>query len=66
MYIYDENTGQWLDLRKTPAYRRKKGLVRDAWILLSVLMLTMPLALVLISALLGAFLSFTFLDETWD
>ena len=64
MLIYDHNQNRWISLRETAQYRQKRKIVRDAWIVVGLIMCTLPLAGVCVVALLSAFLSFSFLDES--
>jgi hypothetical protein len=64
MHIYDRHKNRWLPLRETVQYRKKKKLVRDAWIVAGIIMCTLPLAGIFVVALLTTFLSFSFLDES--
>ncbi len=51
--------------RASPRYRAKRGMVRDMWIAIGVLMLLIPHpAAVGALALLATFISFMILDET--
>lgn len=63
MDVYDKQAKQWVPLRKTRAYQRRKRQLRDVWIGLGAIMVLLPLAPQLILALLGAFFSFFYLDE---
>ena len=64
MLIYDHNQNRWISLRETAQYRQKRKMVRDAWIVVGLIMCTLPLAGVCVVALLSTFLSFSFLDES--
>ena len=64
MYIYDENKNEWISLRTTAQYKKKKKYVRDAWIIVGVLMCSLPASIVMVLALLTTFLSFMLLDES--
>jgi hypothetical protein len=64
MYIYDEDNNEWIPLRTTAQYKKKKKFVRDAWIIVGVLMCAMPVSIVMVLALLTTFLSFMLLDES--
>jgi len=64
MRIYDESKNEWISLRTTAQYKKKKKFVRDAWIVIGIVMCGMPVSIVLALALLTTFLSFMFLDES--
>ena len=64
MHIYDRNQNRWVSFRNTALYRQKRKIVRDAWIIVGLVMCTLPLAGVCIMALLATFLAFSFLDES--
>lgn len=64
MYIYDESNNQWIPLRNTAEYKKKKKLVRDAWIVAGILMCGLPLSFIMVLALLTTFVSFMLLDES--
>lgn len=64
MYIFDSKNNRWMSLRETAQYRQKKKYVRDAWIVVAIMMLGLPLAGALCLALLATFLSFSALDES--
>ncbi|WP_455201709.1 hypothetical protein [Kaarinaea lacus] len=64
MYIYDENKNEWIPLRTTAQYKQKKKFVRDAWIVIGILMCGLPASIVMVLALLTTFLSFMLLDES--
>ena len=63
MQIYDEINNCWVNHRSLPEYQMRKRMVRDAWIWGGILMLLLPVVSVFVTALLGCFLSFMFLDE---
>ena len=64
MYIYDENKNEWIPLRSTIQYKKKKKFVRDTWIIVGILMCGLPVSIVMVLALLTTFLSFMLLDES--
>ena len=64
MRIYDESKNEWIPLRTTAQYKKKKKFVRDAWIVIGILMCGMPVSIVMVLALLTTFLSFMYLDES--
>lgn len=64
MYIYDENKNEWIPLRATAQYKKKKKFVRDTWIIVGILMSALPVSIVMVLALLTTFLSFMVLDES--
>ena len=64
MLIYDRYQNRWVSFRDTAQYRQKRRIVRDAWIIVGIIMCTLPLAGICVIALLTTFLSFTFLDES--
>ncbi|KPJ90419.1 MAG: hypothetical protein AMJ53_13630 [Gammaproteobacteria bacterium SG8_11] len=64
MLIYDRNQDRWISLRETAQYRQKRKIVRDAWIIVGIIMCTLPLAGICVMALLTTFLSLSFLDES--
>lgn len=64
MYVYDENKNEWIPLRATAQYKKKKKFVRDMWIIVGVLMCGLPASIVMVLALLTTFLSFMLLDES--
>jgi hypothetical protein len=64
MYIYDETNNQWIPLRHTAEYKKKKKLVRDAWIVVGLVMIGLPLSFVMALGLATTFVSFMFLDES--
>ena len=64
MYIYDETNNRWIPLRQTAEYKKKKKLVRDAWIIVGLLMIGLPLSFVMALGLVTTFVSFMFLDES--
>jgi hypothetical protein len=64
MLIFDRNHNRWVSVRDTVQYRKKRKIVRDAWIIVGLIMCTLPLAGVCVIALLSTFLSFSFLDES--
>lgn len=64
MQAFDSKTSRWIPLKSTREYKRKKQLLRNAWIIIGLLMWNAPLSAVLVLALLGTFLSFMFLDES--
>ncbi|MCI0505064.1 MAG: hypothetical protein L0Z73_03040 [Gammaproteobacteria bacterium] len=64
MYVYDETNNRWIPLRHTVEYIKKKKLVRDAWIVVGIVMGGLPLPFAVVLALLTTFLSFMFLDES--
>ncbi|HEY5601979.1 MAG TPA: hypothetical protein VIM41_02620 [Gammaproteobacteria bacterium] len=64
MYIYDETKNQWIPRRHTGEYKKKKKLVRDAWIIAGLLMSTLPISFMMGLALLTTFVSLMFLDES--
>lgn len=64
MYIYDEKKNEWISLRTTAQYKKKKKYIRDAWIIVGVLMCCLPVSIVMVLALLTTFLSFMLLDES--
>ncbi len=63
MYIYDEQNNQWIRLRDTAPYQRRKRQVRDGWIILGLVLIVLPLAAQVGLALLATLLSFSYLDE---
>ena len=64
MYIYDSSRNIWVPLRATNQYKKKRKLVRDAWIVLGLIMLGLPAAVVLALSILATFISFAVLDES--
>lgn len=64
MYVYDEAKNQWIPLRHTAEYKKKKKLVRDAWIIVGLIMMGLPLPFVMALGLATTFVSFMFLDES--
>ncbi len=64
MLVYNRDQNRWIPLRETAQYRQKRKMVRDAWIVVGLIMCTLPLAGVCVVALLSTFLSFSFLDES--
>jgi hypothetical protein len=64
MLIYDRNQNRLVSFRDTAQYRQKRKIVRDAWIIVGLIMCTLPLAGICVVALLSTFLSFSFLDES--
>lgn len=64
MRIYDAKNNCWISLRETAQYKRKKRLVRDAWILVGIFMIGLPLHGIFTLGLLATCLSFSFLDES--
>ena len=64
MLIYDRNQNRWISFRDTAQYRQKRKIVRDAWIIVGIIMCTLPLAGICVMALLSTFLAFSFLDES--
>ncbi len=63
MQVYDPINQQWVDFRQTESYRRRRKIVRDAWIAVAIPLLLLPPPAMLALALLAGFLSLTFLDE---
>lgn len=63
MQLYDDVNNCWVNHRDLPEYQMRKRKVRDAWIGLGLVMLLMPTGILFVTALLGCFLSFMFLDE---
>ena len=63
MYLYDEKRNDWIAHRRTGEYQRRRRRVRDAWIVVGVAMLYLPLGAQIILGLFATFLSFAFLDE---
>jgi hypothetical protein len=64
MLIYDRNQNRWISLRETAQCRQKRKIVRDAWIIVGLIMCTLPLAGIFVIALLSTFLSFSFVVES--
>jgi len=64
MYIYDETNNVWISLRHSTQYKKKKKIVRDAWIIVGLVMIGLPLSFVMALGLLTTFMSFMFLDES--
>ncbi|WP_455223339.1 hypothetical protein [Kaarinaea lacus] len=64
MYIYDQKNNVWIPLRHTAEYKKKKKLVRDAWIIVGLIMIGLPLPFVMALGLATTFMSFMFLDES--
>jgi len=63
MLIYDEKKNNWISLRQTAEYKKRKKIVKDAWIFVGLFLLILPLAAQLSIALFCTFVSFSFLDE---
>ena len=64
MYIHDETNNRWIPLRQTAEYKKKKKLVRDAWIIVGLVMIGLPLSFVMALGLVTTFISFMYLDES--
>jgi hypothetical protein len=64
MFVFDKKTGRWVPLRQTAEYKKRKKILRDAWIFICAIMLALPVPAIFILGLLSTFLSFTFLDES--
>lgn len=64
MYIYDEKNNEWISVRHTSQYKKKKRIVRDAWIVSGTFMVLLPPSAVMVFALWMTFMSFTLLDES--
>ncbi|WP_455365595.1 hypothetical protein [Kaarinaea lacus] len=64
MYVYDKTNNQWIPLRQTAEYKKKKKIVRDAWIVVGLVMIGLPLSFVMALGLVTTFVSFMFLDES--
>lgn len=64
MHVYDKRNDCWVPLRSTAAYRQKRKWVRDGWIGVGIVMLTLPPAGVIGLALFSTFFSFMVLDES--
>lgn len=64
-HLSDEEKERHPDWRRyTGKYRKKRRIVRDAWLLSSALMVTLPWGLTPVIALATTFVSFMILDET--
>jgi len=64
MQRYDEQANEWIPLRHTSAYMKKRSQVKNLWIGGALLMLTLPAAYSIALALLLTFVSFSWLDES--
>ncbi len=63
MYVYDEKNDRWIPLRKTREYQQRKRRLRDIWIGLGLVMLTLPTPVTLLLGLFAGFVSLAYLDE---
>lgn len=63
MYYYHAASGKWLDIRQTRQYRKRCKLLRDYWLILGIIMLSLSPVIIVVLSLLATFLSFMFLDE---
>ncbi|MDH5229358.1 MAG: hypothetical protein OEZ58_02895 [Gammaproteobacteria bacterium] len=64
MKVFDQNTQQWVSLRKTREYQLKKKIVRDLWLYASPIMLLLAFNWLLVFVLFLTFISFSILDES--
>lgn len=64
MFIYDEKKNEWIRRDKTRAYQRRKSHLKSAWIGVGLVMALMPPTYVISLAILGMFVSLSYLDET--
>jgi hypothetical protein len=64
MYIYDAKNNEWIPLRSTRQYKNRKRKLRDIWILVGMLMISVPLPIILVITLFFTFMSFAYLDES--
>jgi hypothetical protein len=64
MYVYDESSNNWIRLSSTPAYRKRKRVLRDTWTVAGIVILVLPFWIQIILLAFGVFLSLSFLDES--
>jgi hypothetical protein len=63
MYLYDEKSDRWINVKNTNEYQQRKRMVRDAWIVVGIAMTLLSTPAMIMLALLATFTSLTFLDE---
>jgi hypothetical protein len=63
MHLYDESNNAWIEHRKTEEYKRRKNQVKNAWIVVGIVLAMLPVGLCITFAVFLGFMSLSYLDE---